>query len=129
MAATRPVIRLSDSVLVSVGGLAEGLIVLYVVETISRYFIDLRLNLVTRGVPAVYNFAMQFLQQWRSGRSGALRMRGAGRKQAGEWNTEFNKNRKSGRGSPAAGFLYEKEERTCKTIIKKERKKEKNPCI
>ena len=63
MAAKLPVIRLIDSVLGSVGGLAEGLIVLYVVETISRYFIDLRLNLVTRGVPAVYNFAMQFLQQ------------------------------------------------------------------
>ena len=61
MAAKLPVIRLVDSILGSVGGLAEGLIVLYVVETISRYFIDLQLNLVTRGVPVVYNFAMQLL--------------------------------------------------------------------
>ena len=63
MAAKLPVIRLVDSILGSVGGLAEGLIVLYVVETISRYFIDLQLNLVTRGVPVVYNFAMQLLRQ------------------------------------------------------------------
>ena len=63
MAAKLPVIRLVDSILGSVGGLAEGLIVLYVVETISRYFIDLQFNLVTRGVPVVYNFAMQLLQQ------------------------------------------------------------------
>ena len=63
MAAKLPVIRLVDSILGTVGGLAEGLIVLYAVETISRYFIDRQLNLVTRGVPVVYNFAMQLLQQ------------------------------------------------------------------
>ena len=63
MAAKLPVIRLIDSVLGSVGGLAEGLIVLYVVETISVYFIDLHLNLVTKGVPAAYDIAMKLMQQ------------------------------------------------------------------
>jgi hypothetical protein len=57
-----PVISLADSVLGMAAGFFCGLMILYIVETMSPFFLDVEMELVTKGVPAAASLVDSLLR-------------------------------------------------------------------
>ena len=62
LASKLPVINLVDSALGVAAGFVGGLLILYIVESLSPYFLGVEMELVTKGVPAAAGLVESLLQ-------------------------------------------------------------------